>query len=46
MRVGEKEVKLSPGLAVTAEVKTGERRIIEYFLSPISKVRDESLRER
>ncbi|VVO98326.1 Leukotoxin export protein LtxD [Pseudomonas fluorescens] len=42
---GEK-VSLSPGMSVTAEVKTDERRVIEYFLSPLQQYANESLRER
>ena len=37
---------ISPGMAVTAEVKTGERRIIEFFLAPLLRYKDESIRER
>lgn len=40
------EVKLSPGMAVTVEIKTGSRRVIEYFLSPLIQHASESLRER
>lgn len=39
-------VRLSPGMNLTAEVKTGKRRVIEYLLSPVQKAADESLRER
>jgi len=39
-------VRLSPGMAITAEIKTGKRRVIEYFLSPLIQYKDESLRER
>jgi hemolysin D len=39
-------VRLSPGMAVTAEIKTGSRRIISYLLSPVMKYKQESLRER
>lgn len=46
LQVEEKLVKLQPGMAVTVEVKTGNRRVIEYFLSPLLQARDESLRER
>jgi hemolysin D len=46
MRVEDKVVNLSPGMAVTAEIKTGERRIISYLLSPLRKYRQDSLRER
>lgn len=37
---------LLPGMAVTAEIKTGDRRIIEYLLSPLLRYKAESLRER
>ncbi|MGA7180530.1 MAG: HlyD family type I secretion periplasmic adaptor subunit [Thiobacillaceae bacterium] len=40
------EVNLSPGMAVGVEVKTGNRRVIEYFLSPLLQYGHESLRER
>ena len=33
MRVDEKRVKLSPGTAVTIEIKTGSRKNISYLLS-------------
>lgn len=46
IRVEGKLVDLSPGMAVTAEIKTGRRRVIEYFLSPLLQYQDESLRER
>ena len=46
MRVGEKWVQLSPGMSVVVEIKTGKRRLIEYFLAPLLKYRDESIRER
>lgn len=44
--VNGQEVRLSPGMAVTAEVKTGQRRIIEYFMSPLQQYQSESIRER
>ncbi|KTE53586.1 MULTISPECIES: HlyD family type I secretion periplasmic adaptor subunit [unclassified Sphingopyxis] len=37
---------IGPGLAVQAEIKTGERRIIQYLLSPITRSLDEAARER
>ncbi|MBS0182941.1 MAG: HlyD family type I secretion periplasmic adaptor subunit [Nitrospira sp.] len=46
IQVDGKQVKLSPGMAVTVEIKTGQRRIIEYLLSPLLKSIKESLRER
>lgn len=41
-----KEVQLSPGMSVTVEVKTGQRRLIEYFLSPLLRGVKEAARER
>jgi len=41
-----KWVKLSPGMSVTAGVKTGTRRLIEFFLSPLLRYKQESLGER
>ena len=46
IQVEHKAVNLSPGMAVTVEVKTARRRVIEYFLSPLLQYKDESLRER
>lgn len=46
IQVENKTVRLTPGMAVTVEVKTGTRRVIEYFLSPLMQVTSESLRER
>ena len=41
-----REVTLSPGMSVTAEVKTGQRRLVEFFLSPLLRYKQESLSER
>lgn len=46
IQVENKTVNLSPGMAVTVEVKTAQRRVVEYFLSPLLQYKDESLRER
>jgi hemolysin D len=46
MQVEDKPVNLTPGMAVTVEIKTGTRRIIEYLMSPLLRYRYESLRER
>jgi len=46
LQVENKTVRLTPGMAVTVEVKTGKRRVIEYFLSLLMQVSSESLRER
>lgn len=44
--VDGKPIKLSPGMNLTAEIKTGKRRIIEFLLSPVQRATSESLRER
>jgi hemolysin D len=46
MQVEDKLVNLSPGMAVTVEIKTGTRRIISYLLSPLLRYKQEVLRER
>ena len=46
LQVDGRWVKLSPGMSVVSEIKTGSRRLIEYFLSPLLKYRQESIRER
>jgi hemolysin D len=46
LQVGERLVSLAPGMTVTAEVKTGQRRVIEFFLSPLLRYQEDSLRER
>lgn len=40
------KVPLRAGMALTVEIKTGERRLIDYVLSPIQQVQTEALRER
>jgi hemolysin D len=39
-------VNLAPGMAVTVEIKTGTRRLIEYWMSPLLRYHHESFRER
>ena len=46
MQVDDRLVNLAPGMAVTAEIKTGSRHIISYLLSPIQKHMHQALRER
>ncbi|MGE0699232.1 MAG: HlyD family type I secretion periplasmic adaptor subunit [Hyphomicrobiaceae bacterium] len=46
IKVDGKEIPLSPGMAVTAEVKTGDRRAISYILSPLSEILSTSGTER
>jgi hemolysin D len=33
-------------MAVTTEIKTGQRRVIEYLLSPLLRYRHDMIRER
>ncbi|HTB37268.1 MAG TPA: HlyD family type I secretion periplasmic adaptor subunit [Reyranella sp.] len=46
MQIDEQMVNLAPGMAVTAEIKTGSRTILSYLLSPLLRYRQETLRER
>ncbi len=41
-----KDVPLTPGMTVSVEIKTGQRRLIEYFLSPLLRGVNEAARER
>lgn len=44
--IGDKPIRLEVGFAATAEIKTGDRRIIEFLLSPLSRRLQEAGRER
>ena len=44
--VDGREMPLTPGMTANVEIKTGERRIIEYVLSPLITHGRESLHER
>ena len=46
MVIDDRVVNLSPGMAVTVEIKTGSRRILSYLLSPLLRYRQEVMRER
>ena len=39
-------VPLSPGMAVSVEIKTGSRRILEYLFSPLTEVTSQAMHER
>lgn len=41
-----KDIPLAPGMNASVEIKTGHRRIIDYFLSPLLRYQDEAIRER
>jgi hemolysin D len=46
MRIDDRIVHLSPGMAVTVEIKTGSRTVLSYVLSPLLRYQKEALRER
>jgi hemolysin D len=46
MNIEGKIVNLTPGMSVNVEIKTGKRRLIEYFLSPLLRYKQESVMER
>lgn len=37
---------VTAGMTVTSDIRTGERRIIDYFIAPMLRYKQESLRER
>jgi hemolysin D len=46
MQIDDRLVNLTPGMAVTAEIKTATRPIIDYLLSPLLRHKHQALRER
>jgi hemolysin D len=46
IEVDGRQARLEPGMAVTAEIRTGNRRLIEFLVSPLLRYRDEFARER
>lgn len=46
IRVDGRDVALTPGMSVSAEIKTGDRRIIEFLLDPLLELKDEAFHER
>lgn len=44
--VEDREVPLQAGMSITAEVRTGDRRVIDYLLSPLQQYQSEAMRER
>ena len=46
MLVKNRWEKLQPGMSVTVEIKTGKRRLIEFFLAPFLRYQDEAMKER
>lgn len=46
MVVEDRRVPLQAGMSVTAEIRTGDRRVIDYLLSPLQQYQSEAMRER
>jgi len=46
IQIDKRKVQLTPGMSVTVEIKTGTRRVIEFFLAPLLRYKQESIRER
>jgi hemolysin D len=46
IQVDDAIANLSPGMAVTVEIKTGSRAVISYLLSPLHRYKHDSMRER
>ncbi|WP_370125915.1 HlyD family type I secretion periplasmic adaptor subunit [Bradyrhizobium ottawaense] len=46
LNIDGRMINVSPGMAISAEIKTGQRRIIEYLLSPLLRYKQDALRER
>ena len=46
MRVDDRDVRLTPGMETTVEIKTGQQRIIHYLLSPLLRYAHDIMRER
>ncbi|MEZ8306532.1 HlyD family type I secretion periplasmic adaptor subunit [Vibrio splendidus] len=44
--VEDKRVPLQAGMSINAEIRTGDRRVIDYLLSPIQQYQSEALGER
>ncbi|KWH44231.1 HlyD family type I secretion periplasmic adaptor subunit [Burkholderia cepacia] len=46
MKIDDRWISLTPGMTVTAEIKTGRQSVAHYFMDPIIQTGQESLRER
>jgi membrane fusion protein, hemolysin D len=46
IRVDGRQARLEPGMAVTAEIRTGNRRLVEFLMSPLLRYRDDFAHER
>lgn len=46
IRADGRDVPLGPGMMVTAEVRTGSRKVIDYLLSPLREIQSQAAKER
>ncbi|NTA59830.1 HlyD family type I secretion periplasmic adaptor subunit [Agrobacterium tumefaciens] len=46
LTVEGRPMPVAPGMAVTVEIKTGQRRILEYLFSPLAQITSEAMTER
>jgi hemolysin D len=46
MKIDSRMIALTPGMTVSAEIKTDSRPVIDYLLSPLARAASESMRER
>jgi hemolysin D len=46
IHIDNRWITLSPGMAVTADIRTGKRSVIGYFFDPLLQTAQESMRER
>ena len=46
MKIDNAIIPLTPGMTVTVEIKTDSRRVIDYLMSPLSRIASEAGRER
>lgn len=46
MNIDGAPIALKPGMTVSAEIKTGSRRVIDYLLSPLARLGSGALKER
>jgi hemolysin D len=46
MRIEDRQIALTPGMTVTAEIKTGTQSVARYLLGPLIEGAQESMRER
>ena len=46
MLIDGRRVNIAPGMAVTVEIRTVSRRLIEHVMSPVLRYKQESMRER